>query len=70
MILRFVSREGQFRLNVEPNTTFPDIVPQIAEKLPSSVDLSTLTVSNKPHGGDSRLFSTLRGVSFEQVGLA
>lgn len=70
MILRFVSKEGQFRLNVEPNTAFPDIIPQIAEKLPKTVDISTLTVSNRPHGGDARLFSTLRGVSFQQVGLA
>ncbi|ORY15020.1 nuclear protein localization protein 4 [Clohesyomyces aquaticus] len=69
MILRFVSKEGQFRLNVEPTTTFPEIVPQVAEKLPADVDLTSLTVSNKPHGGDSRKISSLKGVSFKQVGL-
>jgi nuclear protein localization family protein 4 len=70
MILRFVSKEGQFRLAVEPTTTFPDIVPQIAEKLPKSVDLSSITVSNKPHGGDARKISSLKGVTFKQVGLS
>jgi nuclear protein localization family protein 4 len=70
MILRFVSKEGQFRLTVEPTTTFPDIIPQIAEKLPKSVDLSSITVSNKPAGGDARKISSLKGVTFKQVGLS
>lgn len=69
MILRFVSREGQFRLTVEPTTTFPDIIPQLAEKLPPNVDISSITVSNKPAGGDARKLSSLRGISFKQVGL-
>ncbi|KAF2281191.1 polyubiquitin-tagged protein recognition complex, Npl4 component [Westerdykella ornata] len=69
MILRFQSKEGQFRLNVDPATTFPEILPQIAEKLPKTTDLATLTVSNRPHGGDARLIQSLRGVSFRQVGL-
>jgi len=70
MILRFVSKEGQFRLTVEPTTNFPDIIPQVAEKLPSNVDLSSITVSNKPSGGDARKISSLKGVSFQQVGLS
>lgn len=70
MILRFVSREGQFRLTVEPTTTFTDIIPQIAEKLPSTVDIPSITVSNKPHGGDARKLSSLRGVTFKQVNLS
>jgi nuclear protein localization family protein 4 len=70
MILRFVSKEGQFRLTVEPTTTFTDIIPQVAEKLPSTVDISTITVSNKPHGGDARKLSSLRGVTFKQVNLS
>jgi nuclear protein localization family protein 4 len=69
MILRFVSKEGQFRLTVEPSTTFPDIIPQVAEKLPKNVDLTSITVSNRPHGGDARQLSSLKGVTFEQVGL-
>jgi nuclear protein localization family protein 4 len=70
MILRFTSKEGQFRLNVEPTTTFSDIVPQIAEKLPANVDISSISVSNKPHGGESRKLTTLKGVQFEQIGLS
>ncbi|KAI8940316.1 nuclear protein localization protein 4 [Plenodomus lindquistii] len=70
MILRFVSKEGQFRLTVEPTTTFPEVLPQIAEKLPKSVDLQSVSVSNKPHGGDARRIADLKGVSFKQVGLS
>ncbi|KAF1941609.1 NPL4-domain-containing protein [Clathrospora elynae] len=70
MILRFASKEGQFRLTVEPTTTFPDILPQISEKLPKSVDIQSISVSNKPHGGDARKISELNGVSFKQVGLS
>jgi nuclear protein localization family protein 4 len=70
MILRFVSKEGQFRLTVEPTTTFPELLSQIAEKLPKSVDLQSVTVSNRPHGGDARKISELNGVSFQQVGLS
>jgi len=69
MILRFVSKEGQFRLTVEPTTTFPEILLQVAEKLPKNVDLASVAVSNKPQGGDARIFASLKGVSFEQVGL-
>ncbi|KAF1975220.1 nuclear protein localization protein 4 [Bimuria novae-zelandiae CBS 107.79] len=69
MILRFVSKEGQFRLDVDAATAFPDIIPQIVEKLPANVDIESITVSNKPHGGDARKLNTLRGVSFKQVGL-
>ncbi|KAF2801856.1 NPL4-domain-containing protein [Mytilinidion resinicola] len=70
MILRFFSREGQFRLDVQPSTTFTDIIPQVAEKLPKTVDIKSISVSNKPHGGDHRKLSTLKGVTFGQVGLS
>lgn len=69
MILRFVSREGQFRLNVEPASTFADIIPLVADKLPKSIDIQSISVSNKPHGGDSRRLNQLEGVTFKQVGL-
>ena len=70
MILRFVSKEGQFRLTVQPDSTFPELLAQIAEKLPKSVDLQSVTVSNRPQGGDARKISELKGVSFKQVGLS
>ncbi|KAH7399307.1 endoplasmic reticulum and nuclear membrane protein Npl4 [Pyrenochaeta sp. MPI-SDFR-AT-0127] len=70
MILRFVSKEGQFRLNVEPTTTFLEILPQVAEKLPKTVDIQSISVSNRPQGGDARKLTELKGVSFEQVKLS
>ena len=70
MILRFVSKEGQFRLTVEPTTTFPEILSQVAEKLPKNVDPASIAVSNKSQGGDARKLASLKGVSFEQVGLS
>jgi nuclear protein localization family protein 4 len=70
MILRFRGRDGQFRLNVEPNTDFYDLQAQIAENLPKDTDLATLSVSNKPQGGDARLLKDLRGVKLKQVGLS
>jgi nuclear protein localization family protein 4 len=69
MILRFFSREGQFRLDVQPTTTFKDIIPQVSEKLPKSVDIASISVSNRPQGGDHRKLNTLKGVTFAQVGL-
>lgn len=70
MILRFVSKEGQFRLTVQPEDTFPEILPQIAEKLPKNVNLESISVSNRPQGGDARKLAELKGVSFKQVGLS
>jgi nuclear protein localization family protein 4 len=69
MILRFSSRDGLFRLNVEPDATFPEILPQIAEKLPKSVEIQSISVSNRPQGGDARKLAELEGVSFKKVGL-
>lgn len=70
MILRFVSKDGQFRLTVQPEDTFTDILPQIAEKLPKNVDIQSISVSNRPQGGDARKIADLKGVSFKQVGLS
>ncbi|KAL7771055.1 hypothetical protein CFE70_000997 [Pyrenophora teres f. teres 0-1] len=61
MILRFVSKEGQFRLTVQPEDTFTDILPQIAEKLPKNVDIQSISgVSFKQVGlsNGAQLFLT------------
>jgi len=70
MLLRFRSRNGQFRLTVQPTDDFADLQSGIAENLPKDVDLSSLSVSNKPQGGDARRLADLRGVKLQQVGLS
>ncbi|KAK0833219.1 nuclear protein localization protein 4 [Friedmanniomyces endolithicus] len=69
MILRFQSREGQFRLNVEAATDIASILPQLQEKLPKNVITSSITISPKPHGADSRPIQALKGVTFGRLGL-
>jgi hypothetical protein len=56
MILRFQSRNGQFRLTVEPTTDIASVLPQVVEKLPAGTIPSSVTISPKPHGADSRHF--------------
>ncbi|MCJ1252665.1 nuclear protein localization protein 4 [Lignoscripta atroalba] len=69
IILRFESKDGQFRLNVAETDQFMSLLPQILDNLPKTVDPGTLTLSNKPFGGEERLLSSLKGVSIERVGL-
>jgi nuclear protein localization protein 4 homolog len=69
MILRFQSREGQFRLNVEPNTVIASILDSVREKLPADVIPSSITISPKPHGADSRTIESLSNATFGRLGL-
>lgn len=69
MILRFQSRNGQFRLNVESTTDISSILPNVLAKLPSDTVASSVTISPKPHGADSRPLQALRGVTFGRLGL-
>lgn len=69
MILRFQGRDGQFRLNLDPETEFTSIMPQIMENLPSKTDPASVTLSNKPQGGDARQVLSLKGARLKQVGL-
>lgn len=69
MLLRFQGRDGQFRLTVEPSLEFPALLPQIMEKLPPNTDPNSVTLSNKPQGGDARNVLALKGVSLSRVGL-
>lgn len=69
MLLRFQGRDGQFRLTAEPQIEFPALLPQIMEKLPEKTDPDSVTLSNKPSGGDARKIATLKGVSLQRVGL-
>ncbi|KAI4150348.1 MAG: hypothetical protein L6R39_002289 [Caloplaca ligustica] len=69
ILLRFESKDGQFRLTVDPADKFPSLLSKILDNLPKDVDSRTLTLSNKPHGGEDRLLSSLGGVAIERVGL-
>lgn len=69
MILRFQSREGQFRLTVEPTTDISTTLPQVQEKLPADVIPSSISISPKPAGADSRPIQSLKGVTFGRLGL-
>lgn len=69
MIIRFQSRNGQFRLNLEPNTQISTILPEVLEKLPSDVIPSSVTISPKPAGAEARSLESLKDVSFARLGL-
>lgn len=69
IILRFRGRDGQFRLTVPPDMEFPELLPQIMEKLPAGTVPASVTLNNQPHGGDARHAVELKGVRLSQVGL-
>ena len=56
-------------MNVEATTDISTILPDVVEKLPKDTVLSTITISPKPHGADSRPILALKGVTFGRLGL-
>ena len=71
MLLRFWSKHGQFRLDVEPYDQFVSLETKILANLPESIDAASIILSNKPDSDpkEQRRFSQLRGVEIRQVGL-
>ncbi|MCJ1361309.1 nuclear protein localization protein 4 [Acarospora aff. strigata] len=69
MILRFEGKDGQFRLTVQPSDQFTSLMSKILDNVPNTVDPATITLSNKPFGGEDRLLNSLKGVTIQRVGL-
>lgn len=74
MLLRFESKHGQFRLNVEPTDQFSSLQSKILDNLPPKTDAATIILSNKPvslkpNPDRERRLAELPGVEIRQVGL-
>jgi nuclear protein localization family protein 4 len=69
MIIRFQSRNGQFRLTLDADADVASTLPAVLEKLPKDTIPSTVTISPKPHGAESRAIESLEGISFVRLGL-
>ncbi|KAI9891031.1 MAG: nuclear protein localization protein 4 [Vezdaea aestivalis] len=72
MILRFRGPDGTYRLTIEPQDRFESLTSKLVAKLAESgaqVDPSSITLSNKPQGGDTKRLADLTGVPIGKIGL-
>lgn len=73
MLLRFESKNGQFRLNAESSDTFASLTSRILDHLPTNTDADSIRlgpkrVESKPHPSE-KLLSEIPQVTLGQVGL-
>ncbi|RMZ81055.1 hypothetical protein DV738_g2379, partial [Chaetothyriales sp. CBS 135597] len=74
MLLRFESKHGQFRLEVDPTDDFSSLTSRILDHLPPATDVHSLVLSNRPVSKTpdpdrERKLSELPGVEIRRVGL-
>lgn len=69
MLLRMRGPDGTARLTVEPSTTFGELGHQLLTHLPATVDPTTITLSNSPHGGDAKRLGDIASFKVSQIGL-
>lgn len=73
MLLRFESKNGQFRLTAEPTDTFASLSSKILDNLPPNTDASSIVLSNKPVSKNpqpqERRLAEIPKVQLKQVGL-
>ncbi|KAI9845854.1 MAG: nuclear protein localization protein 4 [Sclerophora amabilis] len=69
MLLRFRTPDGTFRLTVDPTDQFTSLRGKLLDNLPKNVDASSITLSNKPSGGQIRHFKDLKGLTISTPGL-
>ncbi|KAL2122479.1 hypothetical protein VTJ04DRAFT_2934 [Mycothermus thermophilus] len=70
MLVRVRAPDGMFRLTVEKETTFGDMIQQLLPKLPSTVDPKSITLSNHPSGHDSKRVGEIAQFRLGQTGLS
>jgi nuclear protein localization family protein 4 len=69
MLLRMRGPDGTVRLTVEPDSKFGELGHQLLPHLPSTVDPTTITLSNSPTGGDAKRLGDITTFEVGQIGL-
>ncbi|KAK4128404.1 polyubiquitin-tagged protein recognition complex, Npl4 component [Parathielavia appendiculata] len=70
MLLRFRAPDGMFRLILEKDSTFGELITQLLPQLPSTVNPQTITLSNDPRGGGAKKIGEIARFKVGQVGLS
>ncbi|KAL2172455.1 hypothetical protein VTG60DRAFT_5730 [Thermothelomyces hinnuleus] len=70
MLLRLRSPDGMFRLSVDKDESFADLIGKLVPQLPSTVDPQSITLSNHPSGGDAKKIGEIARFKISQVGLS
>ncbi|KAF9270550.1 polyubiquitin-tagged protein recognition complex, Npl4 component [Marasmius fiardii PR-910] len=67
MIVRVRSKDGNFRFDLPPSVDVSELLTKILETTVNA-DLQSLTISNKPRGGEVPIMS-LKGKSLKEIGI-